>query len=86
MSCSKLPHVTLTWVMAKEPRALMDWMRSYFLRGVSTMSCHHSADALFTCLWRHGAEPEGGCIGGWLHKVREEARHTFQLHKIRKSH
>eukprot|EP00964_Phaeocystis_antarctica_P047835 scaffold27695_cov64-Phaeocystis_antarctica.AAC.5 len=33
-------------VIAKEPRALIDVIRSYFLSGVSTMSCHHSALAL----------------------------------------
>ena len=35
-------------VIANEPRALIDVIRSYFFIGVSTMSCHHSADALFT--------------------------------------
>ena len=32
----------------ERPRALIDVIRSYFFIGVSTMSCHHSAFALFT--------------------------------------
>ena len=33
-------------VMRNVPRTLIDVIRSYFLAGVSVMSCHHSADAL----------------------------------------
>ena len=33
-------------VIKKVPRALIEVIKSYFRAGVSTMSCHHSAEAL----------------------------------------